>query len=393
MKLILSTDSLMQPSGGIGRYTFNLLLALVNSDNINKIHCYNGKYFLDSGEALDYGQSNDRKSTHASQVGSFFLTQWLKKNFFLKKIYGGVLKLYFYIQSSAYRVSVYHETNYVLRPYGGCSVLTLHDLSHVKYPEYHPSERVDFLNKHLGQSLRRAAHIITVSEYIRAEVIEHFSIDPSLITAVHLGVDSSFRPRRAAETIDVLAKYNLQYDGFLLSVATMEPRKNIEGVIDAYLLLDEHIRQKYPLILFGISGWNNSRLKLKINDLVADGQIRWMGFVDDCDLPIIMSSSRGVVFIPFYEGFGLPALEAIASGVPLLTSNVASLPEVVGDAALYCDPYSLVSISQGMKKILDNDEVRERLVIEGPKRAKGFTWEKCALETVKVYEKAMENHR
>lgn len=154
---------------------------------------------------------------------------------------------------------IYHEPCYILRPYSGIKICSVHDLSHLHYPEFHPPERVKFLLRYLDKSLNNADHIITGSYFVRREIINYFKIAPEKITAIYHGVSDVFKPRQVSDINTVMQRYGLLGKSFLLSVAILEPRKNLERLIQAFSLLSERQRNKHPLVLVGIKGWGNFR--------------------------------------------------------------------------------------------------------------------------------------
>ncbi|MCK5728828.1 MAG: glycosyltransferase family 4 protein, partial [Methylococcales bacterium] len=185
----------------------------------------------------------------------------------------------------------------------------------------------------------------------------------------------------------VLSKHQLIAGQYLLSVSTLEPRKNIMAMLDAYMLLDKALRQNYPLIIVGGDGWRNQPIKDKIARLVKQGEVTHLGYVSNEDLPYIFAGARGFVFVPFYEGFGLPPLEAMASGIPVLTTPVSSIPEVVGDVAILVDPKNTNAISEGMVQLLTDNQWRLSAIEKGLLQAKKFTWTRCVEQTIALYKR------
>jgi alpha-1,3-rhamnosyl/mannosyltransferase len=151
--------------------------------------------------------------------------------------------------------------------------------------------------------------------------------------------------------------------------------------------LNKDLRQRYPLVLVGGDGWRNQAIKTKITELVQQGEVIHLGYISNEDLPYLFSGARGFVFVPFYEGFGLPPLEAMASGIPVLTTHVSSIPEVVGNAALLVDPNNTEAIQNGLVRLLSDDDWRKVAIQQGLKRAKLFSWTRCIQQTIDIYQK------
>jgi alpha-1,3-rhamnosyl/mannosyltransferase len=272
----------------------------------------------------------------------------------------------------------------------GPSVVTVHDVSHLRFPHFHPVERVRFLSRHLGESVARAQRILVVSEFVKGEVMACLGVPADKVDVTPLGVCGQYRPRPESECLDVLSQYGLSYGGYVLSVATMEPRKNLGGLVDAYEGLPAALKRRWPLVLAGSSGWLSAGQERRIETLARQGVVKRLGYVPNQDLTVLCAGAGLFAFVSFYEGFGLPLLEAMASGVATLASQRASLPEVGGDAPLYVEPESVESIRSGLNELLSNGAERTRRALAGTARASHFSWEKTGVATVDSYRKALE---
>jgi alpha-1,3-rhamnosyl/mannosyltransferase len=284
--------------------------------------------------------------------------------------------------------AIYHEPNYILRPYSGCSIATIHDLSFLHYPQYHPKERVKFMERELPGTLAQAAHIITDAEYVKSELVKYFGIPSESITAIPLGVSADFQPRIERQTQGVLNKYSLDHDGYLLSVATQEPRKNLEGLLQAYLNLPESMQRHFPLVLVGGHGWNCEKIEKRLQSLELKGTVRRLGFVPAHELPCLYSGAAAFAYPSFYEGFGLPPLEAMASATPVLVADNSAMTEVVGDAGIQVDSNDSAAIALGLEQLLSDPVYRKQAGQMGQERAASYTWGKCVDRTLAVYRHA-----
>ena len=188
-----------------------------------------------------------------------------------------------------------------------------------------------------------------------------------------------------------MAKYNLEYQRYSLYVGTIEPRKNLVVLLDAYSKLPLPLRMQYPLILTGYEGWNNEAIFKRIKAAEREGWVRYLGYLPAEELPVIFSGARTFCFPSLYEGFGLPVLEAMASGVPVVCSNSSSLPEVMGDAGLMCTPEDVDGLSQLLLKANEDEEWRTDAINKGLIRAKHFSWPLCAKRTIEVYQTILQN--
>ena len=286
------------------------------------------------------------------------------------------------------RPQVYHEPNYVALPWDGPLVVTVHDLSFVHHAGSHPKERLDHLARYLPATLERAAHVITDSETVRREAVAHFGLDPRRVTAIHLGVGPEFAPRGAEETTPVLAMHGLKHRGYVLSVGTLEPRKNLALAIRAWASLPAEVRVARPLVVAGMKGWLNDSLITLVEKLEREGAVRFLGYVDQHDLPFLYAGALAMAYPSRYEGFGLPVVEAMACGVPVVTSNASCLPEVAGDAALLVDPDDEAAMAGALRSLVEDAALRDRLSSAGLARAREFTWTRCAERTVEIYRAA-----
>jgi len=286
--------------------------------------------------------------------------------------------------------ALFHSPNYFLPPFPGASVATVHDLSHILFPQFHPAARVQYMNLAFPQTLRRANHLITDSESVRHELIQRMAWPADRVTAVPLGVDAAFRPHTPDELQPLMQRLGLRSNEYSLCVGTIEPRKNLDRLLAAYEALPQQIRRSFPLVLAGASGWRSGETHARILRAESDGWLRYLSFVPQDDLPKLYAGARLFVYPSLYEGFGLPVLEAMASGTPVITSNVSSLPEVVGDAALLVDPKDIDQIALALQDLLQNEEKRNIAGKAGLARSKSFTWSKCVDQTVAVYLNVME---
>ena len=282
----------------------------------------------------------------------------------------------------------YFEPNYVPFRTELPTVITIHDLSHLRHPETHPAARVRQLERELPAAIDRASRILTPSEFTRREVIDVFGVNPERAIATPLGVEPCFVPRDPDETAEWLARLNLTHRRYFLAVGTLEPRKNLLTTIEAHSRLPQRLRDAYPLVVAGIRGWLTGAISRRLNEATTRGEVRLLGHVADAQLPLLYSGAAMLCYLSLYEGFGLPPLEAMASGVPCAVSNRASLPEVVGDAGILLAPHDVDGLTAAMLRIVEDREFAADLEARGLERAKAFTWKRCATLTMKCWEEA-----
>lgn len=286
-------------------------------------------------------------------------------------------------------IAVYHEPNYLAFRFAGPTVVTVHDLSWIRHPEAHPAERVATMNAAMPRVMRDAARIIADSEFTRREIIEHYAVPAERVTTVLLGVLDEFHPRAPEECGAVLDARGLQFGGYLLAVGTLEPRKNLATTVAAFASLPKALRQRFPLVIAGAGGWGEGILHPALGRMVAEGEAHMPGYIPQAELPVLYAGARAFVYPSLYEGFGLPPLEAMASGVPVVVSNRASLPEVVGTAGLVVDALDDEALADAMRRLLEDEALHGTHASAGRSRAADFTWLKCAQRTAGVYDAAL----
>ncbi|WP_290631585.1 glycosyltransferase family 1 protein, partial [Aquisalimonas sp.] len=285
---------------------------------------------------------------------------------------------------------LFHSPDYELPRLPLPGVVTVHDLSHRFFPEHHPASRVRHLERILPASLERAAAIITVSHTVRHELVTELGVEPGRVHAIANGARAAFR---ADCKPDVAAHaYDLTPGKYILSVGALEPRKNLARLLDAYLQLPSTLRNAYPLILAGPDGWADRRLRASVKRACATGAVRRLGYVPDEILPSLYAGAAAFVYPSVYEGFGLPVLEAMACGTPVITNGTGALSEVAGEAAVTVDVYDTIAIRDALERILTDHGLSARLRQAGPRRASGFTWSATAEATCQVYAQVLGNN-
>lgn len=259
------------------------------------------------------------------------------------------------------------------------SISFIHDLSFVHYGEYSSPPNRAYMMKYVPRTIERSQHLVTISENSKKEIMEHFKVPADKISIVHPFIDESmFNPRPAAEITAIRKKFNL-HDKYILFVSSLEPRKNVMGILQAYAALPKALQEEYGLVLAGGKGWLNEKIHARADTLVNDGlNIIRTGYVADEDLPALFSGASLFVFPSFYEGFGIPPLEAMACGVPVIAANNSSLPEVVGDAAELLDAKDTKQITKAIESVLKDSVKRKAMVAKGYAQAKKFSPEHSA---------------
>lgn len=299
-------------------------------------------------------------------------------------------------------VDVLH-VQYTAPPFAPCPfVATIHDLSFEHLPHTFTRRGRLQLRLSVRRTARRATHLITSSDYSAQQLTAEYKIAPERITVTPLAASPVFAPvTDMAELGRVRAKYKIA-GPYLLAVGSIQPRKNLVRLIEAYARLRRALREANApsLVLVGKQGWlyeetmRAARAVIKDENLFArEGRLIFTGYVPENDLPALYSEALGFVYPSYYEGFGLPILEAMRCGTPVIAGNLTSLPEVVGDAGLLVDPFDVEAIGAAMRRLVDDDELRRALSARGRARAAHFDWRKTARATLDVYERVAARNR
>jgi glycosyltransferase involved in cell wall biosynthesis len=282
---------------------------------------------------------------------------------------------------------LFHEPHYVLPPLVPCrSVVTIHDCIHLMFPQYLPNRiAYGYARASLWAAARRAERILTVSETSKADILRYCDVPADRIVVVHNAIDDRFNTPPTAEAIQrVRERYQL--DGpFALYVGNIKPHKNLERLIDAFHIVLRSGYERLRLLIIGDQISKYPRLRRAVDKYKLHKHVRFLGFVQDDTLAALYRLATVFVFPSIYEGFGLPPLEAMASGTPVVTSNTSSLPEVAGDAAVLVDPYSAESIADGITQVLSDESLRQQMSAKGLARAREFSWESSVQRIRDVY--------
>ncbi|MEK7377033.1 MAG: glycosyltransferase family 1 protein, partial [Candidatus Margulisiibacteriota bacterium] len=271
---------------------------------------------------------------------------------------------------------VFHSPDHVLPlPRVKCkTVITVHDLSFVKHPELFGAGKRIYKRFIAPYSVKRADKVIAVSQNTKNDIVKLYKTDPAKITVVYNGAGNEFFKIGDKDVLDQARnKYGLT-DNYILFVGTIEPRKNIINLIKAF----KKSAATRGLVIVGKKGWLSDPIIREIKDHNGADKILWIDNVETKDLPALYSMASLLVYPSLYEGFGLPILEAMACGVPVITSNISSMPEVAGDAAVLIDPNGIDEIAKAIKDVLGDEHLRQSLISKGYQQAKKFSWEKCA---------------
>ena len=281
-----------------------------------------------------------------------------------------------------------HFFNYYVPPFvRGKKVVTIHDMTLHAYPETVKKKTLWFLRQTLKQSIKRADHIITDSEFSKKEILKYYDVSDSKISVVYCGGDfERFQPLKNYEFLDsTKKKYHIPGEYFLY-LGTLEPRKNLVRLIQAYAQLLKEKQDVPYLVLAGGKGWMYEEIFHTVTELGLEEKIIFTGYVNDDDVPVLMSSAFAFCFPSLYEGFGMPVLEAMACGTPVLTSANSPMEEFAGDTVVLVDALKIDSIKNGLLQLIISKEFRESISQRGLLKAKEYTWEKAGKQLMQVYQ-------
>lgn len=274
------------------------------------------------------------------------------------------------------RLDLFHASHQLLAPPRNTRLTaTLYDMTCWLQPETHTAANVAMAKRFARRVLARADGMIAISENTRADSIRILGLDPERIEVIYPGVSEAFFDARPA----------LRPKEYILFVGTIEPRKNVGTLLDAYERLPPSIRETYDLVIAGPAGWGDPALVRRLQS--APAGVEYLGYVPESALPGLTAGAAAFVYPSLYEGFGLPVAQAMAAGVPVITSNVSSLPEVGGDGALLADPRSVSEVSAAIEKLLLSPGLRAQLAARGRERAQLFRWEACARQSWRFFER------
>ncbi len=281
------------------------------------------------------------------------------------------------------RTDVFYSPDFLLPPtLARRTLVTVHDLSYVRVPECFPEVLKRYLNQSVPRAVRRADLVLADAESTRRDIVEVYAASPEKVRVLYSGVDPRFAPAIPAEEQQRVRTRLGLVRPYLLSVSTIQPRKNYARLIEAFARL----KTECDLVIAGGKGWMYDEVYDAVDRLGLKERVRFAGFVSDEDLPALYAGATLFVYPSLYEGFGLPVAEAMACGVPVVSSDASSLPEVAGDAALYFDPRSVEAMAAALERALGDAEWREGARVRGRARIKPFTWDRAAQELLKHFE-------
>lgn len=379
MKVIMSTDAIHRPLTGIGRYAFELYRGLNAHPKITMLKAFaHGRWVADPLAVPDSSQALPKRKSLRQTLALLPPAVWA---------YSRVIPPLSGWRLRRHEDALFYSPNYILPPAPAKMVATFHDMSVHDHPEFHPKARVAFIKHELPKTLRRADALIVDSDFTKDRVLAHFNWPEDRIHVVRLGVDhGSFRVLKETGEDHVLRAFGLRRGHYTLCISTIEPRKNMDRLLAAYRLLPTSVRASCPLVLVGDRGWRSEATHAAMQTASEEGWLKSVGYLPEDQLVALTAHCALFVFPSLYEGFGLPVLEAMACGVPVLSANLPSVREFAKDSIRYMQAGSLESMAQSLEATLTDSEWLNEAGARAEAESRPWTWQKTVDQTVQVLE-------
>ena len=389
LSVLIGADSLALRRSGVGRMTLEITRAARACAQIDHAELLVGDTLTDAGliDRLDHGAGGVHPTAPVAwkvRLGGVPGVQVLRR---IKN--GGLHRRVKQLERTCSGMLVYHEPNMIPRPIHLPTVVTMNDLSWHHEPSWHPAERLLWIDRNMKRTLRQADRFAAISQFTRNAVIRELGVPASQIDVIPLAPAEEFVPVSAADAAPVLARFGLEDKSYVFSISTLEPRKNFDRLLAAHLSLAGTLRAHAPLVIAGGKGWGDVLARPEAETAIRDGSVRLLGHVADDDLVVLCARAGVFAYVSLYEGFGLPVVEAMATGCPVVASSTTSVGEVAGGAALLVDPMDVESIAAGLRRVLEDPALAAQLGASGVARAATFTWARTIQTLVGCWRKAL----
>ncbi len=387
LSVLLGADSLLGRRSGVGRMTWQIAHMLRRDPEIGALRLLAGAGILppDWLDALERDSEQGARGAGGAdlreRLGRVPGAAALRSAWLRRRLNGAARALPPPI--------VYHEPNLIARPFDGATVLTINDLSWRVDRDFHPDQRTAWIERRLPASIAQATRFVSISAFTAGEMVRELGIPRERIDVVPLAPSGLFRPIPPAEAAATLDRHGLSAGGFVLSVSTLEPRKNFDRLLAAHALLPDALRARQPLAIAGGQGWGGALQGEQAERALRAGHLRLLGHIVDAELVALYSQCSTFAFPSLYEGFGLPVIEAMACGAPVVAASTTATGETAGDAALLVDPLDENSIADALRTAIEDRDVADRLRAQGLARAATFTWETTTARLIASWRRAL----
>ncbi len=389
MRVIFNGLASLKPKSGVGHYIDSLYARMCDSFEGDQVtfypHAWTHDILRRSSRLLFSGKSPLTTATNALSLRQRLKQLLSPSRQFMRGFAHLTFRKDFQSFCARKRFDLYHEPNFLPWDTDVPTIVTIHDLSVLLYPQWHPTDRVEVHDQRIFRVLKICRHFITDSEYIRQEVIRHLGVAPDRISAIHIGIRPAFHPLPKEEVLAGLAELGLP-SNYLLCVGTIEPRKNILTILKAYIDLPGDLRSRHPLVLAGGWGWKGREIQEFYERCGPTSGIIHCGYVPESLLPALYCGARALLYPSHYEGFGLPPIEMLACGGCVLASTAGAVAEVLhGHPSPLIDPNDVEGWREAMQRVMVDDDWLEQLRGGSVEFASRYTWEACARRTWEVY--------
>jgi len=387
MRVIINALATLTTKTGVGHHVSELTRALRAEFPSDSFACYPGQWL---SRRLPWLLQHSPTRSSPFETGPRRRHWQLSKPFQqqLKAVAKWASQFHFAAFTRIHRADLYHEPNFISYRVDIPTVVTVHDLSVLRYPQWHPRDRVRYHELHFPRSIARADHLIVVSEAVRRELLNDYGLVPERVTVVGNGVSPAFQPRSQESQQIIRVRLSLP-DHYFLYVGTIEPRKNVATILKAFVDLPEAIRRRCPLLLAGPWGWKSEAEREFFETVAKPRGARHLGYVAEADLPGLYACATALLYPSYYEGFGMPPLEMLACGGPVLASTAEAITEVLGPCGLTIPAADLAGWRHAMAQVACDESYRQYLCEGAIQRAREFTWPRAARATMAVYQKLL----
>lgn len=381
MRAILKTDSIKKPLTGIGRYTLELAKQF---DAMHSGVCFVG------GLGKNYRFFDNRYAINKQGHLLECLKKNIKTSFLLSRLYPSIKGIHERIQLRQYKGYVVHSPNFYLPYTSNKTIVTIHDLSMFVCPECFEPANAKMMREVCERSIRKADALITISNTVKKQLCELFNYPKERVYVTHLASSSNFCARTQHECSSVLNKFNLRYKSYALFVGTIEPRKNLVTLLKAYECLPKEFKLKYPLVIVGFSGWKNEIEQNLIRKGKYEGWVKYLSYLCEFELNILYAGCGIFCFPSRYEGFGLPVVEAMNSGLPVICSDIPVLREIAGNAPWYVPCDDVLLWRDALLGCLNNNQLLSIMGEKSVQQGASYSWSSCAKMTLKAYAETLK---
>jgi len=381
--ILVNIQSLKPPVTGIGRYTTGLLRCLSEPHNIQAFDAtkrysqHQLEKKLNAPSEFSAGNSKQMNIRAgfvklASQIPYAYKARQLLQQRIRQPLFKACLK------------HIYWEPNYILEPFDGLSVATIHDLSYIRYPQHHRAASLKWLESNIESSIKQASSLVTLSEFSKNEILKYFSLSESEINIVSPAVDSDFKQKASDEEIQQIRKKYKLPKSYILSVGTLEPRKNIKTLLKAYTSLPKKLKVSSPLVLVGAKGWGDVDKDIQL--MLDKKEIIVLGYVAQNDMAALYKAADLFVYISLYEGYGMPIAEAMASKIAIITSENSAMSEVAQNTTGIVNPLDVEQVAAMMAYYLQEKAARHEMIAKYEPIVAGWSWQRSADQLSRVFQ-------